>query len=276
MNSLQPRKCQPSSLIHGEHGYLNVSGVRLEVKKFHGVVHKAPTLIFLHEGLGCIDMWRDFPEKLVQLTGCPALVYSRRGYGRSQPCELPRPLNYMHIEAMDVLPQLLAAAAIEDYILVGHSDGGSISLIHAGSCVGDGLRGIVTMAPHVFCETLSVRSIAQARQAFLDNGLRERLAKYHGENTDGAFWGWNGAWLDPNFMHWNIEEFLADIKVPQLVLQGEDDQYGTPAQVQAIAKQAGAPVAVCMLADCGHSPYKEQESLSLKLIVDFVTPLRGA
>lgn len=264
---------QPPNLVHGEQGYLSVASVKLEVKRYQGAVHKAPTLIFLHEGLGCIDMWRDFPEKLAQLTGCPAFVYSRQGYGHSDPCALPRPLHYMHDEALEVLPQLLDAAGIEDHILIGHSDGGSIALIHAGGRARVGLRGVVTMSPHVFCEQLSVRSIAQAKQAFIDDDLHARLAKYHHDNTGCAFWGWNGAWLDPDFLHWNIEEYLPGIKVPQLVLQGKDDQYGTVAQVQAIAQQAGASVEVRMLADCGHSPYKEQEMQSLEVMKDFLVAL---
>jgi len=257
--------------VESELGYLEVNGVKLEVKHIAGRNPNAPTLIFLHEGLGCIEIWRDFPEKLAALTGCPALVYNRQGYGRSAPCEVPRPLTYMHIEAIEVLPKLLAVAAIGDHILVGHSDGGSISLIHAGSCATPGLKAVVTMAPHVFCEELTVTSIAQTNSAYESGKLREGLAKYHHENVDCAFWGWNKAWLAPASLQWNIEKYLPEINVPQLLLQGEDDQYGSVAQVESIAAKSGASVEVRMLPDCGHSPYKEQESQSLSFVSEFIT-----
>jgi len=252
--------------------HITVGGVKLEIKRYQGGDNR-PTLIFLHEGLGCVHMWRDFPEKLSRMTGCPALVYSRQGYGRSDPCPLPRLLRYMHDEALDVLPELLTAAGVEDYILIGHSDGGSISLIHAGAKARAGLLGLITMAPHVFCEDVSVSSIAEAKQVYLAGKLRASLEKYHHENTDCAFWGWNDIWLHPDFLHWNIEKYLPAIKVPQLILQGEDDQYGTVAQVQSIVRQASGSVLAQMLADCGHSPYKEQEKLSLNAMKNFIRPL---
>lgn len=252
--------------------YLTVSGVKLEVRRSAGAAD-TPTLIFLHEGLGCVDMWRDFPEKISRLTGCPALVYSRQGYGRSDPCALPRPLRYMHDEALDILPQLLVEADIEDHIIIGHSDGASIALIYAGSKNRTGLRGVITMAPHIFCEELSVRSIALARQAFLQGELRSRLARYHHDNTDCAFWGWNDIWLAPEFIAWNIEEYLPEIKIPQLILQGEDDQYGTIAQVKTIKQLASGPIEISMIAACGHSPYKEQETQSLADITGFLRTL---
>ncbi|MCK5424387.1 MAG: alpha/beta hydrolase [Emcibacter sp.] len=251
---------------------VTISGDKLEIKRYQGNDNR-PTLIFLHEGLGCVDMWRDFPEKLSQMTGCSALVYSRQGYGRSDSCPLSRPVRYMHDEALDVLPELLTATGIEDHILIGHSDGGSIALIHAGAEDRTGLLGLITMAPHVFCEDVSVSSIAEAKKVFLEGNLRASLEKYHHENTDCAFWGWNDIWLHPDFLKWNIEEYLPRIKIPQLVLQGADDQYGTVAQVQSIAKQSGGSVVVQMLADCGHSPYKEQETLSLNAMKNFILPL---
>jgi pimeloyl-ACP methyl ester carboxylesterase len=252
--------------------FLTVDGVRLETRRFAGQAGK-PTLVFLHEGLGCIDMWRNFPARLSRMSGCPALVYSRRGYGRSAPCDVPRPLTYMHHEGLEVLPELLKAAEIADHVLIGHSDGGSISLINAGGTPAPGLKAVITMAAHVFCETLSVASIAEAKTLYEDAELRSRLAKYHGDNVDGAFWGWNKAWLDPDFMQWNIEEYLPKVLVPQLVIQGSDDPYGTIAQVEAIAKQSAGPVAVCLLENCGHSPYKDQAQKSLMLASDFICRL---
>ncbi len=253
-------------------GFIAVGGVKLEVKRFPGDVGK-PTLVFLHEGLGCIEMWGDFPARLSYISGCPALVYSRRGYGRSDPCDLPRPLTYMHDEGLDVLPDLLKTAEIGDHLLIGHSDGGSISLINAGGTPASGLKAVITMAAHVFCETLSVTSIAEAKTFYEVADLRARLARYHRDNVDCAFWGWNKAWLDPDFMQWNIEQYLPKIAVPQLVIQGYNDPYGTIAQVEAIEKQSEGPVRVCLLENCGHSPYKERVQKSLEVTSDFISSL---
>ena len=251
--------------------YLTVSNIKLEVKRYQGN-DTAPTLIFLHEGLGCVDMWRDFPERLSQSTGCPALIYSRQGYGRSDSCPLPRSLNYMHDEALEILPQVITAENIKDYILIGHSDGGSIAVIHAGGEHRKKLRAIITMAPHVFCEEISVQSIRQARQDFLTGKLRLNLQKHHHDNTDCAFWGWNDIWLNPDFIHWNIEAYLPNITVPQLILQGNDDHYGTVAQVHAMTQKSAGPVTVHMLPNCGHAPYREQTPQSIRLIEDFLRP----
>jgi pimeloyl-ACP methyl ester carboxylesterase len=249
--------------------FLAVDGAKLEIKRFPGEAGK-PTLVFLHEGLGCIDMWGDFPARLSNISGCPALVYSRRGYGRSAPCDVPRPLTYMHDEGLIVLPDMLETAEIGNHLLIGHSDGGSISLINAGGTPAPGLKAVITMAAHVFCETLSVTSIAQAKTLYEEAGLRARLAQYHLGNVDCAFWGWNKAWLDPDFMQWNIEPYLPKITVPQLVMQGHDDSYGTIAQVEAIEKQSAGPVQVCMLENCGHAPYKEQAQKSLEVTLEFI------
>lgn len=249
--------------------YIEVNGIKLEVAEFSGNSN-LPTLIFLHEGLGCVDMWRDFPKEVALQTGFSVLVYSRQGYGRSDPCEIPRPIEYMHIEAQEVLPDLIKVANINDYVLIGHSDGGSISLIFSGGDKCSGLKGIITMAPHIFCEQMTVDAIEIAKTAFTNGKLRQGLLKFHMENVDCAFLGWNGAWLNKQFMKWNIENFLPNITVPQLIIQGEDDQYGTYAQVEGIENQSSGPVEICMLEDCGHSPYKEQKELSLKAIKTFL------
>ncbi len=253
--------------------FLKVLDVNLEYECFGPVPGEAPTVVMLHEGLGCVAMWRDFAEKLSKKTGCGTLVYSRQGYGASDPCELPRPLSYMHDEAEHVLPELVKVAGLQQYILLGHSDGGSIALINAGLGVQEGLLGIICQSPHVFCEEISVTSIQMAKRAYVNDGLRERLKKYHGENTDCAFWGWNDAWLDPDFVNWNIEQYLPNIRVPVLVVQGVDDQYGTVAQVEAITKQSGSQVEVSLLENCGHSPHREQESKSLQVMQKFLSGL---
>ena len=253
---------------------LHVGGRRLEAAWWGPLPDAAPTLVLLHEGLGCVDMWRDFPGKLAASTGYGVLVYSRLGYGRSDPCPLPRPLTYMHDEALEVLPALLATARVRDCVLVGHSDGGSIALTYAGGTDAPPLRGVVTLAAHVFCEELSVRSIAAAKDAYENDGLRERLARYHGSNVDGAFWGWNRAWLDPEFMHWNLEPYLPDIDVPVLAVQGIDDEYGTAAQVDAIVAGAGAES--LLLENCGHSPQRDREQATIEAVAGFVRRLAPA
>lgn len=230
-----------------------------------------PTLVFLHEGLGSISLWRDFPAAVGRATGCGVLVYSRYGYGNSGPCPLPRPLDYMHAEALDVLPAVLAHLEVGAHILVGHSDGASIALIHAGTGPRPGLLGIAVMAPHVFVEAISVAAIAEARDAWDSGALRERLARHHGANVDIAFRGWNDAWLDPKFLDWNIENVLPGIAVPVLALQGEGDEYGTAAQVETVARVTSGQLV--LLPDCGHSPHRDQPQATLTALSSFINQL---
>lgn len=248
---------------------LDVRGVRLEYVWTGPSPDDAPTLVFLHEGLGCAGLWKDFPERAADATGLGTMAYSRQGYGGSDPVKVPRPLTYMHDEGLDVLPAVLDAAGIRSAILVGHSDGGSIALINAGGVRDPRVRGAVTMAAHVFNEELSVRSIEAARAAYEEGGLRAQLARWHGDNVDCAFWGWNRAWLDPGFLEWNIEEFLPGIEIPCLVIQGEDDQYGTIKQVEAIERGLSGPVERLMLPDCRHAVYRDQPEATLDAIARF-------
>jgi pimeloyl-ACP methyl ester carboxylesterase len=258
-----------SHVITGQ-AYLTVDGKRLEALWHGPSPDLAPTLVFLHEGLGCAKMWRDFPARLAEATGCGALVYSRLGYGRSDPCRLPRPIRFMHDEGLQVLPKVLAAAGIQECILVGHSDGGSIAVIYAGGTAAPQLKGLITEAAHVFCEELTLTSIRRAKAAYEQGDLRNRLTRFHGSNTRCAFFGWNDAWLHPDFVDWNLEEYLPAISVPMLVIQGEDDQYGTRRQVEAIARQAGAGARVLMLAECGHSPHRDQEDTVLEAMQAYI------
>jgi len=250
---------------------LKAGGHELEYVWHGPPPRKAPTLVFLHEGLGCVSLWRDFPAQAAEATGCGALVYSRAGYGASDPVELPRPISFMHNEALTTLPQVLAATGVREAILVGHSDGGSIALIYAGGARATEVRGLVLEAPHVFVEDLSVESIARAAENYERGDLRRGLARYHGENVDCAFWGWNKVWLDPQFRSWNIEEYLPGIKAPVLVLQGENDEYGTLRQVEAIERGCRARVESRILSDCGHSPHRDQPERTLAAIRSFVT-----
>lgn len=232
-----------------------------------------PVIVLLHEGLGSVALWKDFPDRLAAVTELPVLVYSRIGYGGSDPCTLPRPITYMHEEGESILPDLLAALGIGPHILVGHSDGASIALIYAGAKRRDALLGVSVMAPHVFCEDISVKSIRAADKAYAQGDLRSRLEKYHGANVDCAFRGWCDSWLNPNFLHWNIENYVDRIDVPVLAIQGEDDEYGTKAQVDSIGRRAAGGAEVLMLAACGHSPHRDQPEATLKALRQFVRSL---
>ncbi|MEO8841175.1 MAG: alpha/beta hydrolase [Kofleriaceae bacterium] len=227
-----------------------------------GVRDGGPELVFLHEGLGSITQWRETPAAIAALTGRPAFVYARQGYGTSDPVAVPRPLTYMHDEAAR-LPELLAAEGVRDPILIGHSDGASIAIIAAGVVKP---RALVLIAPHVFVEDVSVRSIEQARDAYAE--LRPKLARHHAD-VDGAFWGWNRAWLDPAFRAWNIEAYLPRIEAPVLIVQGEVDEYGTIAQVEAIARRVASET--MLVAGAGHSPHRTHPAEVHARIAQFLT-----
>jgi pimeloyl-ACP methyl ester carboxylesterase len=228
----------------------------------------APTLVFLHEGLGSAAMWRDFPRQLAEATGCGALVYSRAGYGSSDPIALPRSTRFMHDEAA-VLGQILETCAVRDAILVGHSDGASIALIYAGSSRDTRLRALILEAPHVFVEQIGIESIAAMKLQYETADLRKRLARHH-ENVDIAFRGWNDVWLDPEFFKWNIEEYLPSINIPMLLIQGAKDEYGTWKQIEAIERQASGTVETLRLPNCGHAPHREHPDLVLEAMAAFV------
>lgn len=249
---------------------VRVAGHQLEYKWIGRGPDEAPTIVFLHEGLGCVEMWRDFPEQVVEATGCGALVYSRAGYGKSDPIILPRRVEFMHDEALTVLPQILKEFHINEAILFGHSDGGSIALILAGSDIANNIVGLVLEAPHVFVEPISIESIMMAKQNYEHGSLRASLQKYHGDNVESAFRGWNDVWLNPEFRTWNIESYLPGIKVPSLVIQGEQDQYGTMRQVRAIEDSSSGLVETLVLSDCGHSPHRDQPDAVLDAVSKFI------
>ncbi|HKQ26270.1 MAG TPA: alpha/beta hydrolase [Burkholderiales bacterium] len=256
--------------------FLHVRDHRLEYKRIdpgarHGAAAGAPTLVFLHEGLGSLALWKDFPEKVSQATGCTSIVYSRYGYGKSDRLAEARGVDYMHHEALEVLPELLNALSIRKPILIGHSDGASIALIHTGARRRP-VRGLVLLAPHVFVEDITVESIAEAKVAFDKTDLPSKLARYH-DDAESTFRGWNDIWLHPDFRAWNIEEYLAGVTCPVLLIQGEDDQYGTSSQVEAIARQVCGPVATLMLPNCAHSPHVDQTQATVEKIAHFVREL---
>ncbi len=252
-------------------GFFDIAGVQIEYQLLAPAESDAaPTLVLLHEGLGCVAMWKDFPRQLAQVSGRRVLSYSRAGYGGSDLCSLPRPLSFMHHEGLNVLPKILAAAKIERAVLVGHSDGASIALISAGGLADRRIAGLILMAPHVFVEELSLSSILEAKTTFETTDLRERLLRYHGDNVDCAFWGWNQAWLNPGFIDWNLEVFLPEIEVPVLLIQGREDQYGTIQQLEKI--NAGLPdgAELVLLPDCGHSPFRDRPTETLAAISEFL------
>ena len=254
--------------------FVNVPGQELECVRI-GSDRAGPTLVFLHEGLGSVASWRDFPRRVADVTGRPVLVYSRAGYGRSSRLASPRTPRYMHDEALITLPALLDALAISDPILIGHSDGASIALIHAGSGIRP-VRAVVAMAPHVFVEALSISGIEKAKEAFERTDMRDlraRLGRYHAD-ADAAFRGWNDVWLSPGFRDWNIEYSLPGIGCPLLLIQGRDDEYGTMAQLDAIERGVSRTTERVELDACGHSPQRDQPEATLAAIAGFVAALR--
>jgi len=250
-------------------GFIKACGRNLEYQLIPAHQINRPTLVLLHEGLGSVAMWRDFPARLATATGCRTLVYSRYGYGQSDAfAESFRP-DFMHREAREVLPELLAALDIENPVLVGHSDGASIALLHAGDSR-NRVAGLVVMAPHCFVEDISIRSIEAAKLAFETTDLPAKLAKYH-RDVRRTFYGWNDIWLDPDFRSWNIEGCLAEIRCPILAIQGVDDEYGTMAQIEVIASKAivTTGVELLKLADCRHSPHRDQPVAVINAIARF-------
>ncbi len=234
----------------------------IETKEIPGA---EPALVFLHEGLGSVALWRDFPDKLAQATGRRALIYSRAGHGDSSVPDEPRTPRFMHDEALDVLPVLLQEHGIENPVLVGHSDGGSIALIHASR---HPVTKLVLLAPHVFVEDLSVASIAEARETFETTDLRDRMGRYH-RDAEATFRLWNDIWLAPEFRDWNIEDVLGAITAPVLAIQGEHDQYGTLAQIDAIEAGVSGPFERAML-DARHAPHLEAPEETLRAAAEFI------
>lgn len=229
----------------------------------------ASTLVLLHEGLGCVALWRDFPAALAEATGCGGFAYSRFGYGGSDPVTLPRPMSYMHDEARQVLTAVLDAAGVRRAVLLGHSDGGSIAAIHAGEVQDPRVVGVVTMAAHFFVEDMNIAAIRSIRATYQQGGLRQRLARYH-RDVDVAFYGWNDAWLDPRFRAFDITQQVASIQVPVLALQGADDPYGTEEQVHVLRRTATCPVETRLIAGARHAPHLEARQATLDAIVPFV------
>lgn len=261
----------------GREGFAEVvqdgARIRLEYRTIAAAHAEAPLLVVLHEGLGSVSAWRDFPDRLCAATGMRGLVYSRGGYGRSTPRAAATrwPPGFMDRQAREVLPGLFSALSIDTRArppwLFGHSDGGSIALLYAAAFPQQ-VAGVIAVAPHLFVEDLSIRSIERARDVYRTTDLRERLARHHAD-VDSAFWGWNDMWLDPDFRRWNIESVLPSIRCPLLAVQGYDDEYGTMAQIERIAH--GAPqTQLLKLAACGHSPHRDQPDALIDAVRTFI------
>jgi pimeloyl-ACP methyl ester carboxylesterase len=250
--------------------FLRVGAVDLECRMIGPAPDAAPTIVMLHEGLGSVGLWNDFPEKLQAATGCGVFAYSRAGYGASSPVRLPRPLEYMHIEASDVLPKVLDAIGFRRGLLLGHSDGASIAAIYAGSRQDHRVKGVVMIAPHFIVEDIGVKSIAEIKTAYETTELKAKLARWH-KDVDNTFYGWNDAWLDPKFRDWDISEYLAYIRVPVAVVQGELDQYGTMRQVEIAQDECYCPVDVTVIPQAGHSPHREAPEATLDAVTQFAS-----
>jgi len=249
-------------------GLLTIGGSDLEYRLIGPPPDQAPTIVMLHEGLGSAALWGDFPDRLQAATSAGVFVYSRAGYGASSPVKLPRPLDYMHIEALEVLPKLLGQMGFRRGLLVGHSDGASIAAIYAGGVQDHRVQGIALIAPHFIVEDISVASIAAIKTAYETSELKAKLARWHSD-VDNAFYGWNGAWLDPKFRSWDISEYLAYIRVPVAILQGADDEYGTVRQIEIARQECYCPVDVTEIPGAGHQPHREAPGATLDAVSEF-------
>jgi pimeloyl-ACP methyl ester carboxylesterase len=253
-------------------GRLDLGDMQLEYRLWRQHSDDAPRILLLHEGLGCVGLWGDFPERLSALTGHATLAYSRAGYGGSSPVALPRPLDYMQQEAKRVLPRVLDAIGFERGAIIGHSDGASIAAIHAGVARDPKVRAVSLMAPHFVVEDMTVAAIVQAREAYATGDLRAKLARWHAD-VDGAFRGWCDAWLDPKFRTWDIRADLPGVAAPVQIIQGDADPYGSQRQIDVARVSLRAPLDVAVLPGIGHSAYRQAPEATLEHISRFLSPL---
>jgi len=253
-------------------GLLPVGDAQLEYRMIGPQPSDAPTLVLLHEGLGCVGLWDDFPDRLAAQTGAGVFVYSRAGYGKSSAVAVPRPLSYLHDEARHVLPRVLDAIGFQRGIIVGHSDGASIATIYAGGVQDHRIRGLVLLAPHLFVEDVMLRTIGAARDAYETGDLKERLARWH-QHPDVAFYGWNRAWLDPGFGSFDITDSLAFIRVPILMVRGDRDQYSSARHLETALEECYCPVEAVRLPDAMHAPHREAPDATLAVVAEFANRL---
>jgi pimeloyl-ACP methyl ester carboxylesterase len=253
-------------------GFLDLPPLRLEYRMIGPRPEVAPTIIMLHEGLGSTGLWGSFPDEIAKATGAGVFVYSRAGYGRSRPGPMPRGTDFMHEEACAVLPRVLDTIGFQRGLLLGHSDGASIATIYAGSVQDHRVRGLVLIAPHFFTEDTGIAEIERANAAFASGELREKLKRWHAD-VDCAFRSWSEPWLNPDFRKWDITEALGYIRVPILIVQGEDDQYGTLKQIEAAQRECFCPVEAAVLPGVRHAPHREAAEQTVEVVADFVNRL---
>lgn len=251
---------------------LTVAGKSLEYRCLGPSPDKAPTIVMLHEGLGSVAQWRDMPENIARQTGFGVLVYSRAGYGASDPADLPRPVDYMTLEASDTLGPIIDALGIEHAILLGHSDGATIATIYAGSVSDLRVRGLMLVAPHFFTEPSGLEAIRAAGAMYRSGELKRKLAKYH-QDPDNAFFGWHDVWTNPDFADWNVADAIDHLRIPVLAIQGRNDAYGTLAQIEEIETRIYSPVETVILDGCGHDPFREKPDETLAAIAEFCARL---
>jgi pimeloyl-ACP methyl ester carboxylesterase len=255
-----------------ENGFLELAPMRLEYRMIGPRPDAAPTIVMLHEGLGSVDLWGDFPDKIAAATDAGVFVYSRAGYGKSTGAKLPRGTAFMDEEACKVLPRILDAIGFRRGFLLGHSDGGSIATIYAGSVQDHRVRGLVLIAPHFFAEEMGLAEIRRARKSFESGALRERLKPWHAD-VDAAFRSWNEPWLHPDFEKWDIIEALSYIRVPILIVQGENDQYGTLKQIEAARAECFCPVEAVVLPGIRHIPHRDAPDITVNAVAEFINRL---
>jgi pimeloyl-ACP methyl ester carboxylesterase len=255
-----------------DQGFLDLAPMRLEYRMIGPRPDAAPTIVMLHEGLGCVGLWGAFPDAIAASTGAGVFVYSRAGYGQSSPGTLPRSISFLQEEACEVLPRVLDAIGFQRGILLGHSDGASIAAIYSGSVQDHRVRGLVLIAPHFFTEESGLAEIRRAREDFYGGLLREKLKRWHAD-VDCAFRSWNEPWLNPDFRKWDITEALGYIRVPILVVQGQDDQYGTLEQVETAQRECFCPVETAVLPGVRHVPHREAPELTRERVADFIDRL---
>jgi pimeloyl-ACP methyl ester carboxylesterase len=259
-------------MMLSDEGFLELAPLRLEYRMIGPRPNEAPTIVMLHEGLGSVGLWGAFPEQLASATGAGVLVYSRANYGKSSPGTLPRSVKFMDEEALDILPRVLAAIGFERGVLFGQSDGASIATIYAGGVQDHRVRGLVLMAPHFFTEDMGLAEIRRTNADYAAGGLRDKLKRWH-RDVDGAFRAWSEPWLNPDFRNWDITEALGYIRVPLLIVQGADDQYGTIKQIEAAQQECYCPVDVAILPGARHSPHRDAPEATLDVTAGFINRL---
>ena len=254
-------------------GRITADGASLEYRCWGPPPGQAPTLVMMHEGLGCIALWRDLPERLAAATGYGVLAYSRAGYGASDLCALPRRLDYQTHEGTAVLAEVLDALGLQQVVLMGHSDGATMAAVYAGSVSDMRVRGLVLIAPHFFAEPMGLDAIREAGRAYAQGDLKVKLAKYHSQ-VDTAFYGWHDVWLHPDFADWNVGDVIDHWRIPVLAIQGTADPYGSLAQIEEIATRIYSPFESLILKDCGHAPHQERPLETVEAITEFCVRLR--